>query len=109
MEVEASRNVAQENGLLAEADAAVDRGDHPRAIALYARVLRRNPDDTEVRRNLVALWLGEAAREDKAGNTGTALAAYANALRNWRGNAQMGEAIRARMDFLEAEFRPFAE
>lgn len=103
LEVDPAGDLSHENNLLGEADTAVETGDTEQAIRLYTRLLERNSGDSEVRANLVALWLSAASREDNAGNTGEALAAYDNALRNWRGSRQTEEAIRARMHFLEGK------
>lgn len=82
------------------ADEALDTGDFPRAIRLYTRAIKQNPQDETSRNNLVALLLDEAGSLDEAGETSRALSAYKRVLGFVKDDPALKASIRERMGYL---------
>jgi tetratricopeptide (TPR) repeat protein len=89
--------------LQAEADVALESGDHRQAADLYTRAIAFDSRDAISRQNLVSLLLDVARRHDAAREWDAAFESYEKALRVWRGDKTIANSIRRRMQYVAAQ------
>ena len=101
VEVDKTSPLSKSASLQQQADDAVNSGQTSKAIELYLRALRLQPDDVTLRSNTVALLLQEARSFDELNDVPNAINAYKTAQSLWRGDNQTAQSIKARIEFLE--------